>query len=133
MSKRGKEGLYQAYLRVDGRSAPQLVFRLGDGRKVAPGMFRLEGVTLAIDREFDESMASMACAKVAEACARAAQDVQVAQAREHLSHATCVLRDVLQDVSGQQTLGCSSMEALIGDSIERIRLAGTAIGVDVDE
>lgn len=132
-------GLMQAFLKVNGDEAPQLVFLPKEKDSYPANLVLLDGVV--VDErpvgEYSEEDAWNACSKVAELC-RAGQEAlsKVGQRNafcEHLAYAYSILCDCARECDGDWLMSKETWETLIRSAIDRIVSAGKCMDFNIGQ
>ena len=129
----------QAFLKVNGDEAPQLVLIPKEKDSHPANLVLLEGVVVDGHPvgEYSEEDAWNACSKVAELC-RAGQEslskVGLHNAFcEHLAYAYSILCDCAKECDGDWTMSKETWETLIRAAIDRIVSAGKCLDFNLGE
>ena len=131
-------GLMQAFLKVNGDEAPQLVLLPKEKDSYPANLVLLDGVV--VDErpvgEYSEEDAWDACSKVAELC-RAGNKVQIESPQrnsfcEHLAYAYSILCDCARECDGDWLMSKETWETLIRSAIDRIVAAGKCLDFRID-
>ena len=138
-AKECSPGLMQAFLKVNGDEAPQLVLIPKEKDSHPANLVLLEGVVVDGHPvgEYSEEDAWNACSKVAELC-RAGQEslskVGLHNAFcEHLAYAYSILCDCAKECDGDWTMSKETWETLIRAAIDRIVSAGKCLDFNLGE
>lgn len=132
-------GLMQAFLKVNGDEAPELVILPKEKDSHPANLVLLDGVV--VDGrpvgEYSEEDAWNACSKVAELCRAGQEAMSNLGLRnafcEHLAYAYSILCDCAKECDGDWTMSKETWETLIRSAIDRIVSAGKCMGFRLDE
>lgn len=133
------QGLMQAFLKVNGDEAPQLVLLPKEKDSHPANLVLLAGVV--VDGrpigKYSEEDAWNACSKVAEICREGQESLSKVGLRnafcEHLAYAYSILCDCAKECEGELTMSKETRETLIRSAIDRIVYAGNCMDFHLDE
>lgn len=132
-------GLMQAFLKVNGDEAPQLVLLPKEKDSHPANLVLLDGVV--VDGrpvgEYSEEDAWNACSKVAELCRAGQEALSKVGLRnafcEHLAYAYSILCDCARECDGDWLMSKETWETLIRSAIDRIVSAGKCLDFDIGQ
>lgn len=132
-------GLMQAFLKVNGDEAPQLVLQPKEKDSHPANLVLLEGVVVEGRPigEYSEEDAWNACSKVAELCRAGSEALSKTGLRnafcEHLAYAYSILCDCARECDGDWLMAKETWETLIRSAIDRIVSAGKCLDFHLDK